>query len=422
MTIRDSLSMDSRTVDSYQLGEEIGRGGMAVVYRARDRNLERDVALKVLHEHIAQDPDNRERFVREARAVARLHHRNIIQIYGFSGPDSDFGYIAAELIDGPTLRQFFRQAYVAYPEIGVMLCAQIADALEHAHGEGVLHRDIKPENVMIGADGVPRLMDFGLARVLDAQSVTLTGSLLGSPAHMAPEIIEGREYDRRVDIFSLGTILYYLCTGHLPFEGTNPATVLNRILKGDFTPPEQHNPHVLRGLGLIIARTLARDPAQRYATAGEVSRALRAYLGQLGIERAEEEFQRFYAAPDDWMAGAGPRLARALTRRAAERAAEKEGILVRRGVYMAFSGPSFETPAEIRMARLLGATVVGMSTVPEVITANAMGMRVCGISCVANHGAGMTENTLTGKEVLEEMAKASGRLIRLLTRFFGEME
>lgn len=106
----------------------------------------------------------------------------------------------------------------------------------------------------------------------------------------------------------------------------------------------------------------------------------------------------------------------------AERAAEKEGILVRRGVYMAFSGPSFETPAEIRMARLLGATVVGMSTVPEVIAANAMGMRVCGISCVANFGAGMTENTLTGEEVLEEMAKASDRLIRLLTRFFGEMD
>ena len=107
---------------------------------------------------------------------------------------------------------------------------------------------------------------------------------------------------------------------------------------------------------------------------------------------------------------------------AAERAAEKEGILVRRGVYMAFSGPSFETPAEVRMARLLGATVVGMSTVPEVITANAMGMRVCGISCVANHGAGMTENTLTGEEVLEEMAKASDKLIRLLKGFFGEME
>src|SRR5699024_6936202 len=138
-------------------------------------------------------------------------------IYDFSGDEGDVGYLATELIDGPTLREMDARDLRAYPEIAACLLWILARALGEAHAAGVIHRDIKPENIMVDASGQPRLMDFGLARVRDTQRMTMTGTLLGSPAHMAPEIIDGKDYDGRVDIFALGTVLYFLCTGHLPF-------------------------------------------------------------------------------------------------------------------------------------------------------------------------------------------------------------
>lgn len=309
-------------VDNFQIIDELGHGGMATVYRARDVQLEREVALKILHEHIAANPENRERFAREARAVARLNHPNIIRIYGYSSPGSQIGYIAAELIEGPTLRTFFREEFCRYPEIGAMLISIVARALQAAHDARILHRDLKPENIMIDAAGNARLMDFGLARMLDAQTMTMTGSLLGSPAHMAPEIIEGDAYDERVDIFALGTILYYLCSGKLPFDGQNPAVVLHRVAQGEFVPLSQRNPLVVRPLENIVHRAMAHRADDRFSSAVELAEALETYLVGIGIQDPQVEFASFFRDQSEWLERADGWLVDAMASHADELALE----------------------------------------------------------------------------------------------------
>lgn len=286
--------MRSRIVDHYELHEELGHGGMATVYRATDLRLQREVALKILHEHIAAQAENRERFVREARAAARLKHPNIIQIYGFSDPNDAVGYLATERIQGPTLRAMNALDLHEYPELAACLLYIIARALQHAHEAGIIHRDIKPENIMIDHQGRPRLMDFGLARLLDAHTMTATGSLMGSPAHMAPEIVEGHPYDERVDVFALGTVLYFLCTGRLPFEATNPATLLHKILAGEYTAAGKLNENISTPLDTIIEGMLMREPDDRFANAKEVADALQSYLQQLQINDPETVFQQWW--------------------------------------------------------------------------------------------------------------------------------
>lgn len=305
-------------VDSFEIIDELGHGGMATVYRARDMHLEREVALKILHDHIASSEDNRERFAREARAVARLNHPNIIRIYGYSSPDDQLGYIAAELIEGPTLRQFYTPSLREFPEIGVMLVAIVARALQAAHDARILHRDLKPENIMIDGEGKPRLMDFGLARLMDAQTMTMTGSLLGSPAHMAPEIIEGEDYDERVDIFALGTILYYLCSGALPFDGQNPAVVLHRVTRGEYRALSSMNPLVVRPLENIVHRAMAHRPDDRHASAQELAEELESYLASIGIEDPAVEFSRYFQDQSGWLHRAEGWLVDAMIARASD--------------------------------------------------------------------------------------------------------
>lgn len=294
----------TRKIDQYTLFEEIGTGGMATVYRALDTQLERPSAIKVLHDHIARDPEHRKRFIREARAVARFRHPNIVQIYGFADEASDSSYIAMELIDGPTLREFVDEHVPedVVPEVGAMIMCIAATALHAAHEQGVLHRDIKPENIMIDCNGSVKLMDFGLARLLDAHSVTATGSLLGSPAHMAPEIIEGESYDRRVDIFSLGTVLYFACTGELPFRGSNPAIVLRKVLAADFELASLYNAEILPSIDSLISRSLHLDPSERPQTAQSFANELKAALFEVGITDVESSFAEFWASPVGWVA------------------------------------------------------------------------------------------------------------------------
>src|SRR5882724_9318150 len=254
--------------ERYRLLREVGQGGMAVVYRAIDETLKREVAIKILHQHLASEPESKARLEREAQSVAKLHHENILEIFDYSGRDSPSSYIVTEFIDGQTLKELLAARPFGYPEIAALVAVEICGALAHAHSVGIIHRDVKPENVMIRKDGVLKLMDFGIAQVIDLQRMTVTGQLLGSPAYMAPELIEGKPLDFRTDVFSVGIILYQLSTGALPFSGKNPHEVLRRITEGKFPDPRTVDRRVSDALARIIARALARKPDDRYPDVG----------------------------------------------------------------------------------------------------------------------------------------------------------
>jgi serine/threonine-protein kinase len=312
----------NRKVDRYELLEEVGSGGMAVVYRGRDTALDREVAVKLLHPHLAARAESRARFSREARAVARLSHPNIVEIYDYAGDAAVESFLVTEFVRGRTLRAFAEQTGLGFPEIGALVARALADALVHAHSAGVIHRDLKPENVLVLEDGGRRaikLVDFGIARILAAdEKMTMTGALVGSPNHMAPEIIEGRESDTRSDIFSLGTILYWLATGAMPFAAPNPTATLRRVIEGDYQDPRALAPAISDELAAVIARALALDPADRFPSAAELRQALDAVLAEAGIQDPARELAAFLADPTAHKAAFPARLAAALSARAEE--------------------------------------------------------------------------------------------------------
>ena len=280
----------------YRLEEQVGQGGMAVVWRGWDTQLRRTVAVKVLHAHLQAREDIRKRFDREAHAVARLHHPHIIDVYDFS---KDPSYLVTEFIRGATLRQFADAHPFDPPELAAACLLPIAEALAHAHAAGVVHRDLKPENVMVRDDGIIKLTDFGIAALLEPdEKFTVTGSILGSPAHLAPETIEGKPADPRSDLFSFGTILYWLSCGKLPFQGSSPAQLLRNILEGKRLDPRVVRPSVSDAQARIIDRCLETDPAKRYQSASEVQHDLAAMLREVGIADPLHEVVAFVQAPE----------------------------------------------------------------------------------------------------------------------------
>jgi eukaryotic-like serine/threonine-protein kinase len=305
-----------QVVDKYELLERVGQGGMAVVYRGRDTSLGREVAVKVLHQHLSDYQEARDRFEREARAVAKLRHENILEIFDYSGSSTALAsYIVTEFIEGQTLKQFMTGHPIAFPEIGAMLMVQVGRALAHAHGAGILHRDVKPENVMIRRDGVVKLTDFGISHMVDLERLTITGQLLGSPAYMAPEHVEGRPIDYRTDVFAAGIVLYQLAVGRLPFEGKNPHEVLKRIAECAFVPARKANPQISNQLGRILDRAMARDPDARFPAMTEMVLALEAYLESCGLEQPAAELARYFQAPASYEVALRARLIDHLLRR-----------------------------------------------------------------------------------------------------------
>ncbi len=287
-----------QVLDKYELLERVGQGGMAVVYRGKDLSLGREVAVKVLHNHLADYQEARDRFEREARAVAKLRHENILEIFDYSGSGHDRAcYIVTEFIEGQTLKQFISAHPIVFPEISAMLAVQIGRALAHAHAGGILHRDVKPENVMIRSDGVVKLTDFGISHMVDLERLTITGQLLGSPAYMAPEHVEGRPIDYRTDVFAAGIVLYQLAVGRLPFEGRNPHEVLKRIAECTFTAARKANPHISNQLGKILDRAMAKEPADRFPAMTEMVMALETYLADCGLEQSAGELARYFQGP-----------------------------------------------------------------------------------------------------------------------------
>jgi predicted Ser/Thr protein kinase len=251
------------TVGTYEIVDTLGQGGMGVVYRARHIELGRTVALKVLSSAFANDREFVERFRREARALASLSHPNIVQVYDY-GVAGDLPYLAMEFVDGVSLRRLLSERRLPADE-ALHIVPQLCDALEYAHGMGIVHRDIKPENILVGRDGRVRIADFGIAKMLrrgEGGLPTLTGTdmMMGTPNYMAPEQRESfRSVDHRADIFSMGVVFYEMLTGELPL--------------GRFHPPSR-KAAVNSRLDQIVLRTLEKEPAERYQRAREVKEDL----------------------------------------------------------------------------------------------------------------------------------------------------
>jgi serine/threonine-protein kinase len=310
--------METERVDKYELLEAVGSGGMAVVYRGRDTVLHREVAVKVLHPHLAGKDAARRRFLREARAVARLHHPGIIQIYDYSGDDAPKNYIVTEFVRGRNLRQFVADTSFRSPEAAALVCHRLAAALEHAHLGGVVHRDVKPDNVLVSEQSELKIADFGIAHVLEAENLTVTGAIIGSPAHMSPEQIEGRPSDARSDVFSLGTILYWMATGRTPFAGETPTALFRNIIEGRHEDPRAVNPAVDNRLARIIETMIASDPQARYPDMGEVRRDIASWLADVDLSDPEHELAELLSDPDRYLGALTGRLLPVLRRRAAE--------------------------------------------------------------------------------------------------------
>ncbi len=288
-----------RKLEKYEVLDEIGHGGMATVYRARDSSLDRLVALKVLHPHLQRTSEARARFTREAKSVAKLHHPHILEIYDYSGEASNETYIAAELLTGPTLKAFVPEWKQTPPEIAACIALQLANALSEAHEKGIIHRDVKPENVLIHEDRCVKLTDFGIAHMVDTHTFTATGQILGSPGHMAPEQIESGECDVRSDVFSLGTVLYFCATGRLPFVGRNAHHLLKLLLEGDYPDPLRLRPEIGADLAGIMKKALSRSPTDRYQSAHAMASDLSAFLAEMGIDDPDELLARYLSNPTE---------------------------------------------------------------------------------------------------------------------------
>ena len=219
-------------IGRYQVVERIGRGAMGVVYRAHDAAMGRDVALKVLTADLEDDPDIRTRFHREAQAAASLSHPNIITIFDV-GEDTERFYIVMELLRGMTLREFLKQAEASLPR-KLDLMSQLCAGLGSAHSASIYHRDIKPGNIFVRADGILKILDFGVAR-LASSSMTAAGFIVGTPDYMSPEQARGENIDGRSDIFSLGGVLYFMLTGRKPFPALELPGLFNQIQNADPT-------------------------------------------------------------------------------------------------------------------------------------------------------------------------------------------
>ena len=276
-------SVIGTTLDKYEVLQKVGEGGMATVYRGRHATLKRDVAIKVLHPHLSSSPRNRKRFAREARAIEQLHHANILEIFDYSGVDAHDCYIITEFVQGETLTDLLSRRGVLPSGLVALIGLELCDALAYAHDAGILHRDFKPDNVMVRWDGTVKLMDFGIARFLDETQVTMTGALVGSPAFMSPEQAREQDLDGRSDLFALGTVLYRLVTGHLPFSGSNASLILKNVIEGTRPSVSELAPAMSPRLADVVERLMATQPSERFPHAQDVAAELRGCLGDAGL-------------------------------------------------------------------------------------------------------------------------------------------
>ncbi|MBZ5587112.1 MAG: serine/threonine protein kinase [Acidobacteriia bacterium] len=257
--------MPGAAFGDYEILGELGAGGMGRVFRARHLTLQRDVALKVLGEQFATDESYRQRFVKEARAAAKLNHPNIVQIYDFGQVEGIF-YLAMEFVLGESVGDRIRRNGKFSEADALATVRQACTALRVAHGAGIVHRDVKPDNLILSADGVVKLVDLGLAKsIADDQNMTQTGVVAGTPHYISPEQIAGlKDIDGRADIYSLGATLFHMVTGHTPFEGSSPMVIVAKHLHDEPVDPRTFAPTLSHGVCAVIRKMMARDRDERY--------------------------------------------------------------------------------------------------------------------------------------------------------------
>jgi serine/threonine-protein kinase len=275
--------------DRYELEELCGSGGMSSVFRARDLQLDRSVAIKILHGRFVADPEYVERFRREARAVARLSHPNIVTVID-RGEDEDRQYIVFEHVDGENLKELVGRTGRQPVRRAVELALAVADGLAFAHGHGLVHRDVKPQNVLLSREGDVKVTDFGIARSLDVEhGVTQTGTVLGTGEYLAPEQASGKPVSAATDVYSLGVVLWELLVGDVPFSGENFVAVALRHVNEPPPSLRQLRPDVPPRLSAAVERALAKDPAQRFPSMAALASELRACLAELDRAPASAE-------------------------------------------------------------------------------------------------------------------------------------
>ncbi|MBN2393481.1 MAG: protein kinase [Anaerolineae bacterium] len=273
------LYLIGKTLGKYEVLEHIGHGGMSEVYKGQHAQLDRMVAVKVLHPFLAGEEGFVTRFKREARIVATLRHPNIMQVYDFDYNDAlDIYYMVMEYIDGPTLKTRLSEGLLPQEE-AVRIGIAIADALDYAHQRGMVHRDVKPANIMFMQDGQPVLTDFGIAKMLTLSGLTASGAMVGTPAYMAPEVGMGRQGTAASDIYSLGVVLYQMLTGQLPFESDSPMGMVMQHINDTPPPLARFTQSVPKDFEAVVLKAMEKIPEERFGHAAEMAAALRRVVG-----------------------------------------------------------------------------------------------------------------------------------------------
>jgi eukaryotic-like serine/threonine-protein kinase len=271
----------------YEVEELVGTGGMSSVYRARDRLLERRVALKILHDSLGADAATVERFRREARAVARLSHPNIVTVID-RGEDEGRQFIVFEYVQGENLKQLLERSGRLPVRRALQLAIELGRGLAFAHAAGVVHRDVKPQNVLLNGDGKAKVTDFGIARSRDADPVTLTGTVMGTSNYMAPEQASSRPVDEQTDVYSLGVVLFELLTGQVPFSGESFVAVATQHVNEPPPSVLELRPEVPVRVANAVARALAKEPGDRFGSMDDFVAELEACLSERGTSPDED--------------------------------------------------------------------------------------------------------------------------------------